>query len=85
MSTGSSSVVRRMSSVIASTLAMPVQQLPVAAVDIAPWLGLGLAAGLGSAGVALVRQRRRSSSSDGMADSRLRDEIDAMRGVARVG
>ena len=75
-----------MSSVIASTLAMPVQQLPVAAVDIAPWLGLGLAAGLGSAGVAVVRRRRRrDSSSDGMADSRLRAEIDAMRVVAPVG
>jgi len=83
MSTASSSVVRRMSSVIASTLALPVRQLPVAAVDIAPWLGL--AAGLGSAGVALVRRRRRGSSSDGMADARLRAEIDAMRGVARVG
>ena len=80
-----SSGVRRVTSAIASTLSAPVRQLPAAAVDIAPWLGLGLAAGLGSAGVALVRRRRRSSSSDGMADSRLRDEIDAMRGVARVG
>jgi len=74
-----------MSSMIASTLAMPVQQLPVAAMEIAPWLGLGLAAGLGSAGVAVVRRRRRGSFSDGMAESRLRDEIDAMRGVASVG
>ena len=84
MSTAGSSVVRRMSSVIASTLALPVQQLPVAAIRIAPWLGLGLAAGLGSAGVAALRRRRRSSSSDGMAESRLRDEIDAMRSLAHL-
>jgi len=84
MSTGSSSVVRRMSSVIASTLAMPVQQLPVAAVGIAPWLGLGLAAGLGSAAVAALRRRRRDSTRDSTADARLRDEIDAMRSLAHV-
>jgi len=75
---------QRVSSAIASTLSSPVRQLPAAAVDIAPWLGLGLAAGVGSAAVAAVRRRRRDGSRDATADARLRAEIDAMRSLASV-
>ena len=83
-STSRSSGVRRVTSAIASTLSAPVRQLPAAAVDIAPWLGLGLAAGLGSAAVGALRRRRRDSTRDSTADARLRDEIDAMRSLAHV-